>query len=76
LTRQQAQANPSLTIAELCKAFYDRQIKEGRAFRTKGLCRASVSMKAKHVVLDCKIAALDEKDRSANHRQHKVQISD
>jgi hypothetical protein len=36
LTRQQAQANPSLTIAELCKAFYDRQIKEGRAFRTIG----------------------------------------
>src|ERR1700757_1473320 len=29
LARQQAQANPSLTIAELCKAFYDRQIKEG-----------------------------------------------
>jgi|SRR5271165_850623 len=36
LTRKQAQANPSLTIAELCKAFYDRQIKEGRAYR-KGL---------------------------------------
>jgi hypothetical protein len=34
LTRRQAQANPSLTIAELCKAFYDRQIKEGRAYRT------------------------------------------
>jgi len=34
LARQQAQANPSLTIAELCKAFYDRQIKEGRAYRT------------------------------------------
>jgi hypothetical protein len=34
LTRKQAQANPSLTIAELCKAFYDRQIKEGRAYRT------------------------------------------
>jgi hypothetical protein len=34
LTRQQAQANPSLTIAELCKAFYGRQIKEGRAYRT------------------------------------------
>ena len=32
LTRKQAQANPSLTIAELCKAFYDRQIKEGRAY--------------------------------------------
>src|ERR1700739_829945 len=23
-----------MTIAELCKAFYDRQIKEGRAYRT------------------------------------------
>jgi hypothetical protein len=34
LTRKQAQANPSLTIAELCKAFYDRQIREGRAYRT------------------------------------------
>jgi hypothetical protein len=34
LTRKQAQANPSLTIAELCKVFYDRQIKEGRAYRT------------------------------------------
>jgi hypothetical protein len=34
LIRKQAQANPSLTIAELCKAFYDRQIKEGRAYRT------------------------------------------
>jgi hypothetical protein len=34
LARKQAQANPSLTIAELCKAFYDRQIKEGRAYRT------------------------------------------
>ena len=34
MARQQAQADPSLTIAELCKAFYDRQIKEGRAYRT------------------------------------------
>ena len=34
MTRKQAQANPSLTIAELCKAFYDRQIKERRAYRT------------------------------------------
>jgi hypothetical protein len=34
LARQQVQANPSSTIAALCKAFYDRQIKEGRAYRT------------------------------------------
>ena len=34
LARQQAQTDPSLTITELCKAFYDRQMKEGRAYRT------------------------------------------
>jgi hypothetical protein len=31
--RQQA-PEPSLKIAELCRVFYDRQIKEGRAYRT------------------------------------------
>ena len=31
---QQARVHPSLTVAELCKAFYSRQISEGRAYRT------------------------------------------
>ena len=61
LTRKQAQANPSLTIAELCKAFYDRQIKEGRAYRTIADDRWRLNQFAK---------AFSDMDSSQHQRRH------
>jgi hypothetical protein len=34
VANHQARVHPSLTVAELCRAFYARQISEGRAYRT------------------------------------------
>ena len=34
VANQQARVHPSLTVAELCNAFFSRQVAEGRAYRT------------------------------------------
>jgi hypothetical protein len=34
VAHQQAPPDPSFSVAELCEVFYNRQIKEGRAYRT------------------------------------------
>jgi hypothetical protein len=78
VARQQAPPDPSFTVAELCEAFYNRQIKEGRAYRTiaddrwrlNQFAKAVGDMDSNHCTSADIFQYLEAKPPGTNRRSH------